>query len=122
MAAAFMRVDASYARELADEFRKRCEAEGREKERREMVRRAQYDMEVYREGDAWFVTKDGLKTKDKIKPSLGHSPPEWQRACHKSPGDFVVAMDAPCNYEPIEIRTYRREEWGKDGLPVYKEV
>lgn len=120
MAAAFMRNDIRYARELADEFRQDCESVGRRDERRALVRRAHEEMAIYRQGDAWFVTKDGLKTKDNITNSRGDYLPVWKRACHKVPG-HVFASDEPCRYEPIEVRSYLLTEWGQDGLPVYEE-
>jgi hypothetical protein len=77
MAAAFMREDVHYARELVNEFRRRCESDGRREERRSLERRAADEMQIFREGDAWFVTKDGLRTKDRIKDSRGYLP-VWQ--------------------------------------------
>lgn len=122
MAAAFMRNDIRYARELADDFRNDCAREGRDEVRQELRRQAEDQMEWHREADAWFVTKDGLKTKDRIKSAVGYYPPCWQRACRKAPSDFVTATAAPCNFEPIEVRTYRCDGCGKDGLPIYQEV
>lgn len=119
MAAAFMRDDVRYARELVNEFRQRCESDGRRAERRSLERKAQEEMLAFREGEAWFVTKDGLKTKDRIKGSQGYLP-VWKRACRKNRHE-PLATDAPMSYEPIEIRIYELTEWAQDGLPIYEE-
>ena len=122
MAAAFMLNDTKYALELIDSARLGWEANGCQQERESLERHRKMEMEVMREADVWFQTKDGLMVKQKIgKDNMTRFPPEWKRQCMTDRSDFMPIGGLSNTCEPIRIRIYRREENAKDGRPIYRE-
>lgn len=122
VAAAFMRNEISYARELVNEARLQWESDGRREEKRE--RRSMADVEMFslREGNCWFHTKDGLRSKERMINSTRFPgfPPEWKRPC-TSTISALVSDAEDLNSHHREIRTYFLSRYGPDGLPIYTE-
>lgn len=120
VAAAFLRGDIEYARELINGARLTWEATGRESVARELRQARDFDVTFHHEADVYFQTKDGLRVLGKIEPKR-HWPVVWKRACHGK-HDFA-RLDSPPNFEPREVRTYEYSgERADDGRPIYREV
>jgi hypothetical protein len=119
VAAAFMREDPEYARELINNERLRWEAAGRDQHRRDVEKCRDAEMEFERTANVYFETKDGLRVLGEIEPR-GHWPRIWKRACRVKRTGLIE--DTP-GFEPIEVRTYERSaDRAKDGRPVYIEA
>lgn len=120
IAAAFMRGDAEYSRELINEARKRWETEGRYQQQRDAEKKHDLDLEFYRRAEVYFETKDGLRVLGSIESRHGW-PHVWKRACRRAYDE--VRFNAGANYESIEVRNYElQSERAKDGRPVYLET
>lgn len=126
LAAAFMRGDAAFARELVNDERLGWEEAGRDKEVTDRQKTEQLRLEYEGRANALFVTKDGLEVVQvievmQVKSGFQYPPAEWKRPCERK-NYAPMAKDADMSFEPIPIRRYRYEGQRRDGLPVFKEV
>jgi len=120
LAAAFMRGDIECARDIADDFLRRCEARGYRKKEEDLAGQSRDEMRFSREANAWFETKDGLMCVKMIESSQGVFPQIWKLACHTQ--ESIKDFEAPPAYKPIEVRTYEFKRRHKDGRPIYTEI
>lgn len=122
LAAAFMRDDVDFARKLVEQEIDEAVDRGRHLEKDKMRDANHEELKWQRSCNAWFVTKDGIRTKQRIDADVDKALPyAWKRPCRMR-RPLLTDLCASRDIIGIETRSYTLTGIdSSDCLPIYEE-